>query len=76
MDSSAKKRSALWLLLSASLLTACATPPTPSVSACPSLPSKPLARQPMPSQPYSQSAKEDMENWLQKLTAMQVMSEP
>ena len=35
MDSSAKKRSRRWLLLLASLLTACATPPTPSASACP-----------------------------------------
>ena len=76
MDSSAKKRSALWLLLLASLLTACATPPTPSVSACPVLPSKPLARQPMPSQPYSQSAKEDMERWQKNLMDMQATFAP
>ena len=76
MDSSAKKRSRLWLLLSASLLTACATPPTPSASACPTLPSRPLARQPMPSQPYSQTAKDDMENWRQKLMAMQATFGP
>ena len=76
MDSSAKKRSALWLLLWVSLLTACATPPTPSVSACPTLPSRPLARQPMPSQPYSQTANEDTLTWQERLTAMQAMSEP
>ena len=74
--SSAKKRSRLWLLLWASLATACATPPTPSVSACPTLPSKPLARQPMPLQPYLQTANEDTLKWQEHLTAMQVMSEP
>ena len=72
MDSNVKKQSALWCLLWASLLTACATPPTPSASACPTLPLKPLVRQPMPSQPYSTSAKEDMELWQQKLMDMQV----
>ena len=76
MDSNEKKRSALWLLLWVSLLTACATPPTPSVSACPTLPSRPLARQPMPSQPYSQTAKDDMQTWLQKLMDMQAMFGP
>ena len=76
MDSSAKKRSALWLLLWASLLTACATPPTPSVSAYPTLPSKPLARQPMPSQPYSQSAKEDTLKWQEQLTDTQTTFGP
>lgn len=76
MDSNAKKRSRLWLLLSVSLLTACATPPTPSASACPTLPSRPLARQPMPSQPYSQTAKEDMEAWQKKLTDMQTTFGP
>ena len=76
MDSSAKKRSRLWLLLWASLLTACATPPTPSVSACPTLPSKPLARQPMPSQPYSQTANDDTQMWQKKLMDMQAMFGP
>ena len=76
MDSSAKKRSRLWLLLWASLATACATPPTPSVSACPTLPSRPLARQPMPSQPYSQTANEDTQMWQKKLMDMQTMFGP
>ena len=76
MDSSAKKRSRLWLLLWVSLLTACATPPTPSASACPTLPSRPLARQPMPSQPYSQTANEDTQMWQKKLTDMQTTFGP
>ena len=76
MDSSAKKRLRLWLMLWASLLTACATPPTPSASACPTLPSKPLARQPMPSQPYSQTANEDTQMWQKKLMDMQTMFGP
>lgn len=71
MDSNAKKRSRLWLLLSASLLTACATPPTPSASACPTQPSRPLARQPMPSQPYLQSANDDTLKWQEQLTDTQ-----
>ncbi len=67
-DSNEKKRSRLWLLLLAAVLPACATPPQLSASACPDLPLMPLARQPIPPLPYSESARNDMERWQKRLT--------
>ena len=48
-------------------LTGCATPSPPVIQ--PHLPAPPDLTQPPPPEPYSQSARRDIQTWRQKLTA-------
>lgn len=61
-----------WLLpvlMLSLLMTACAGQPQTFASACPQLPSRPVALQPKPPQDYSRRAAEDIEMWQQRLQA-------
>lgn len=55
-------------LLLSLLMTACVSQPPIGASACPSLPSKPAARQQAPQQSYSENAAQRIDRWQQRLT--------
>ena len=64
----ARRRCAAIWPLAAMLLTACATPPAPSATSCPLIPSPPPLTQPLPQPSYSLSAAEAIRMWQKRLT--------
>ena len=76
MTAQASKISSLSIaLLLPLLMTACASQPPNGASACPSLPSKPAARQQAPQQSYSANAAQRIDKWQQRLTDTLLMSD-
>lgn len=70
------RKTALWPVLLSLLLAACATPSPISAVVCPAIPAPPPLTQPIPSRPYSESAKTDIETWRQKLMGTQTTPAP
>ena len=52
------------------LLAGCATTLPATVAVCPSIPSKPAARTPMPDSDYLERASRDIEQWQSELQAI------
>lgn len=71
-----KQPSALMLLPLAALLTACGTTLPNSAGNSPALPPRPAVSERMPSQTYSASAQQDIQNWRKRLTGTPVTSVP
>lgn len=71
-----KQRYALSATLLSLLVVGCATTSPPYVSDCPTPSRPPSLRQPIPSQPYSTSARQTIAQWQKLLTGTPAMSRP
>jgi hypothetical protein len=63
---SALRKTLLLLIAPVALLTACATPYTPSAPVCPALPMPPSLSEPIPPQSFSERAQQNIKMWQQR----------